>query len=126
MLLRFSSQKNRKIKDEHISQFAFLYDVDSMLIPPKNRSCKNIFYIFKDTKTEYNLELRIPWKEMGINPNKRKSIPINIEADDCDKTDNEKGIYYGRDISVSWSPKSCRLLVFKQIILTLYYLNKKY
>ena len=80
-----------------------------MLVVNNNRSSKDIKYKIIDTNSGYNLELMIPWKEIaGINPHEGISIPFNIEASDCDKTDTTKGIYYGRDISISWSPKSCR------------------
>ncbi len=105
MVELFFTTKRKAVLPQN-AHFVFCYDVDTIITYVKG-GAQSINWIRKITDSGYNIEVAIPWVEIGINPMRRKSIFFNIEASDCDKVSNDTGIYFGRETDISWSPNSC-------------------
>lgn len=100
--------KKRRCKEPQNSHFSICFDVDSIIMPSKGSlKSPGARHILIVTDDGYNVEMSIPWDEIGIDPLHTKSIYFNIEASDCDGESSEEGIFYGREAVISWSPNTC-------------------
>lgn len=95
-----------KITGGDISQYTFIYGIDSLLLNGKYLTLTNIEFKKKDINDGYIFEIKMPWKDIGIIPRKKLDIPVNFEANDLDKGESAEGEIGIRETIIGWAPNT--------------------
>jgi hypothetical protein len=90
----------------NLLQYTFIYSVDSLLLNGQYLPKTMIEFKRTNTSDGYILEIKIPWNDIGIKPNKKMEIPTNIEAADLDKKESEYGIIGIKETVLGWAPNT--------------------
>ncbi len=87
-------------------QYSFVYGNDTMLINGNVNSQTKIEFKRKDCYDGYVLEIKIPWNELKVAPEKGLKIPFNYEAVDLDEKISEEGILGVPKTFIGWAPNT--------------------
>ena len=103
VILYFTPTMKKTDLDSKYTCWTFLYGVDTMIVESSKKNNINIDFKRVDNEKGYTLEIKAPWKELGIPAKSNLRIPFNIEISDMDKRSND-GVSYGRETNMSWTP----------------------
>lgn len=106
--LFFESQNNKEtaLNSKTFSNKKFTYHSDSICssgATPENAILKGIDFAQRDTKDGYIMEIKYPWKDLGIIPANNKEIGLEVNVVDNDNYVPSPGILPKKATMLSWN-----------------------